>query len=140
MRLFTRPATVRLGTFGAAALMALLPLAAGSPAAAVGGAAVGGGAAGAAGAAASAGADFAIPCVPSFGQPTFFLGQPGSPAGTGVQQGLTFFGWAGLVGQEQANIQIAPGTPAGVSLLSIRVPNFFPNSRQLLPVKLGPAN
>ena len=84
--------------------------------------------------------DSAIPCTPSFGQPTFFLGTPGSPPRTGVQQTTAFFGWAGFLGQEQANIQIAPGTPPGLNVLSSRMPSFFGNSAQVLPVRLGAAN
>ena len=81
--------------------------------------------------------DFAVPCTLSFGSPTFYLGAPGTAAGAGVPQGLTFFGWAGFVGQEQANVQINPGTGAGEYVLSMTVPRFFFSSRQTLRVKLG---
>jgi hypothetical protein len=76
--------------------------------------------------------DPTIACTLSFGRPAFLL--------NGVRQGLTFFGWAGFLGQEQANIQIAAGTGFGTYGLSIQGPSFFPDSGQALPVKLGRPN
>jgi len=86
--------------------------------------------------------DFAVPCTPPFaGFPTqFFLAAPGSPGGSGSAQDLAFYGWAGFLGQEQANIRLTADIGAGTYSLWMRVPNFFISPQQRLAVKLGPAN
>ncbi|HEU4423014.1 MAG TPA: hypothetical protein VFR67_10830, partial [Pilimelia sp.] len=79
------------------------------------------------------------PCTPPFSPIEFELAPVG---GAFVQQQVTFFGWAGFVGQEQANIRITEDTPPGEKRLKVTVPansNLF-GSDQRLVVHLGPAN
>ncbi|MFE0021122.1 hypothetical protein [Amycolatopsis sp. NPDC059021] len=83
--------------------------------------------------------DNTVPCTTPFGQPTFFLGTPGSPPRTGIPQTTAFFGWAGFLGQEQANIQLTPATPPGLNVLSVQVPSYLGHSARVLPVRLGTA-
>jgi uncharacterized protein (TIGR03437 family) len=79
------------------------------------------------------------PCTPPLSPLTFQLAPVG---GAFVEQQVTFVGWAGFVGQEQANIRIAAGTPPGEKRLRVTVPsrlNLF-GSDQRLVVNLGPAD
>jgi streptogrisin C len=81
--------------------------------------------------------DVDIPCTP----PMSGLGFSLAPVGGGpVRQDLTFFGFAGFVGQEQANIRILPGTPAGEYRLRVESPPPLPRTDQQLVVRLGPPN
>jgi uncharacterized protein (TIGR03437 family) len=69
---------------------------------------------------------------------TFSLTAPG---GQPVEQPLSFYGPAGFLGQEQANIQIHPQTTAGEYRLSVGFSfqnSTFRNNQRLL-VRLGPA-
>jgi hypothetical protein len=68
---------------------------------------------------------------------TFTLTAPG---GQPVEQPLSFYGPAGFLGQEQANIQIHPQTTAGAYRLSVGLSfqnSTFRNNQRLL-VRLGP--
>jgi uncharacterized protein (TIGR03437 family) len=58
----------------------------------------------------------------------------------GVEQPVIFYGPAGFLGQEQANVQIRPGTAAGTYLLTIAAPPPGYASGRALTVRLGPAN
>ena len=77
------------------------------------------------------------PCTPPFSPIEFHLAPVG---GAFEKQQVTFFGWAGFVGQEQANIRIVEDTPPGEKQLKVVGPNTFFGSDQRLVVRLGPAN
>jgi hypothetical protein len=81
--------------------------------------------------------DFRIACTPQLSGIAFSLAPPG---GGFVQQPLDFFGWAGFIGQEQANVRILPDTSPGPNRLRVTVPNTFPQSTQELTVRLGAAD
>jgi hypothetical protein len=82
--------------------------------------------------------DVFIACTPPRSGLTFGLAPagPDGPTGDYEDQELTFFGYAGLLGQEQANIRISPGTAAGEKRLRVTVPDG-PASLQELVVRLG---
>lgn len=54
----------------------------------------------------------------------------------GVTQTLEFNGYAGFLGQEQANVRLASGTQAGDYTLTMSLPNA---PQQQLPIRLGAA-
>jgi hypothetical protein len=58
----------------------------------------------------------------------------------GVEQPVLYYGYAGYLGQEQANVQIRPGTAAGTYSLTITAPPPGYASSRSLTVRLGPAN
>jgi len=81
-----------------------------------------------------------IPCTPPLSGIGFALapGSPSGPTGPYVAQSLTFFGFAGYVGQEQANVRINAGTVPGEKRLKVTAAGY-PASGQQLVVKLGAA-
>jgi hypothetical protein len=59
----------------------------------------------------------------------------------GVEQPLLFYGYAGFLGQEQANLQIKPGTEAGNYTLTVTAGGgCVVCPMRSLPISLGPAN
>ncbi|MCI0524731.1 MAG: hypothetical protein L0Y75_05655 [Acidobacteria bacterium] len=58
----------------------------------------------------------------------------------GVGQPVIYYGDSGYLGQEQANVQIRPGTAAGTYSLTITAPPPGYASGRSLTVRLGPAN
>jgi len=79
-----------------------------------------------------------ISCTPPLSGIGFSLapGSASGPTGPYVAQSLTFFGFAGYLGQEQANVRINAGTVPGEKRVKVTAAGH-PASGQQLVVKLG---